>query len=305
MAHSPSIVCPIDFSEASRTALHYAVAIADHFGARLTVVTVDDPVLPSVAADTACIPSLAHETEHELRRLVAETLEDRSSSAMTLDVRVEVGKPAPEILRVARDAEADLIVMSSHGLSGLSKRFFGSTTERVLRATGIPVLVTPKDGERVVSLSEMCQHIGGVVAPVDLTSASPHQVKVAAGVATALSVPMLLVHVLEPVFTPSARLAISGSGAERRADAEGRLLALATSSATSATIEALVVSGDPSEEIVKLAETRDAGLIVMGLHSSALFGPRMGSVTYVVLCLTHALVLALPPVPASPGALAD
>ena len=214
--------------------------------------------------------------------------------------------PAPEILRVARDEGADVIVMSSHGLSGLTKRFFGSTTERVLRATAIPVLVTPKDGERVVSLSEMCRHIGRVVAPVDLTPASPHQVKVAAGVATALSAPMLLVHVLEPVFIPpSVRLAIPGSGAERRADAEGRLLALATSSATSATTEALVVSGDPSEEIVKLAETRDAGLIVEGLYSSGLLGPRMGSVTYRVLCLTHALVLALPPVPAASGAPAD
>jgi nucleotide-binding universal stress UspA family protein len=57
-----------------------------------------------------------------------------------------------------------------------------------------------------------------------------------------------------------------------------------------------VVIGDPAEEIVKVAEARGAGLIVMGLHSSTLLGPRMGSVTYRVLCLTRTLVLALPPV---------
>lgn len=50
--------------------------------------------------------------------------------------------------------------------------------------------------------------------------------------------------------------------------------------------------------IVKLADTRDVSLIVMGLHSSAFLGPRMGSVTYRVLFLTRAAVLALPPRPA-------
>ena len=59
-----------------------------------------------------------------------------------------------------------------------------------------------------------------------------------------------------------------------------------------------MLAGEPSEEIVKLADTRDVSLIVMGLHSSAFLGPRMGSVTYRVLCLTRAAVLALPPQPA-------
>jgi nucleotide-binding universal stress UspA family protein len=59
----------------------------------------------------------------------------------------------------------------------------------------------------------------------------------------------------------------------------------------------VVLTGEPSEEIVELADVRDAHLIVMGLHSSGLVGPRMGSVTYRVLCLTHAMVLALPPLP--------
>ena len=53
--------------------------------------------------------------------------------------------------------------------------------------------------------------------------------------------------------------------------------------------------GEPTEEILKLAEARNAGLIIMGLHSSGAVGPRMGSVTYRVLCQTEALVLALPP----------
>ena len=56
-----------------------------------------------------------------------------------------------------------------------------------------------------------------------------------------------------------------------------------------------MVFGDPPEEIAKVTQDRDAGLIVMGLHASPLKGQRMGSVTYRVLCLAHTPVLALPP----------
>ena len=300
MAHPPSLVCPIDFSDASRGALRYAAAIADHFGARLTILTVDDPLLASVATDAGREPSLVEETRQELRRFVAESLPDRSSAAGTMELRVAVGKPAGEILRVARERETDLIVMSSQGRSGVSKRFFGSTTERVLRETTVPVLVTPKDGGDVRSLADISRRVRRIVAPVDLTAASAHQVMVAAGLAGGLSVPLILAHVLEPVFVPPAvRLAVPGSDAERRAEAEAQLLDLAGAALAAPAVETLVVSGDPSEEIVKLAETRGAGLVVIGLHSSGLLGPRMGSVTYRVLCLAHALVIALPPVTAA------
>ena len=300
MTHRPSVVCPVDFSDASRDALRYAAGIADHVGARLMVLTVDDPLLASVAVETGRMPALADETGRELRRFVADAMSGPSYAASTIDFRVTVGKPAAEILRVAREAEAELIVMSSQGRSGLSKRFFGSTAERVLRETSIPVLVTPRQGGQAGSLEEMSRHIRRIVAPVDLTDASVHQVRVAAGLAVGLSLPLIVAHVLEPVFVPPrVRLAVPGSDAARRADAEARLLTVAGAADPAAAIETVVLSGDPSEEIVKLANTRGAGVIVMGLHSSGTLGSRMGSETYRVLCLTHTLVLALPPVAAA------
>jgi nucleotide-binding universal stress UspA family protein len=303
MANPPSVLCPVDFSDASRAALCYAAAIADHFGARLTVLTVDDPLLAQVAATTGRVPSFRYESERELRDLVAETLPATRRGAATLDLRVALGKPAAEILHTARDVAADVIVMSSHGRSGMRKMFFGSTTERVLRETTVPVLVTPEDRPRVVSVEDASQTLHRIVAPVDLTAASSRQIAVAAGIARALSIPLMLAHVIEPVFVPPrVRAVVPGSDAARREYAEERLAALVAVAGSTDAIETLVASGEPSEEIVKLAETRNAGLIVMGLHSSGLFGPRMGSVTYRVLCLTHALVLALPPEPSRPVA---
>ena len=301
MTTTPSVVCPVDFSEPSRTALQYASVIADHFGARLIVVSVDDPLLAS-AAESAGLPSMAQETRQELLRFVADTLPKAPAPAATMDVQVCAGKPAQEILRVAREARADLIVMSSHGRSGLSKRFFGSTTERVLRETTTPVLVTPKHAERAWSVSAMSRYVRHVLAPVDLTPASRHQVTIAAGIAAGLEVPLILAHVLEPVYVPPrVRLAVPGSDQERRASVDAQLLELVELSGMRTVPDAVVLTGDASEEIVRLADIRGAGLIVMGLHSSGMLGPRMGSVTYRVLCLARSLVLALPPVALEAG----
>src|SRR5262245_16549461 len=88
MAYQPSVLCPVDFSDPSRAALNYAAAIADHFGARLTVLTVDDPLLAEVAATTGRVPSLERETDKELRRFVGDTLPHLGASAKTVAFRV-------------------------------------------------------------------------------------------------------------------------------------------------------------------------------------------------------------------------
>ncbi|HEX5106850.1 MAG TPA: universal stress protein [Vicinamibacterales bacterium] len=293
----PSVLCPVDFSDPSRAALRYASAVADHFGARLTIVTVADPLLAQVSRETGRVPSLEQETTEELRRFSSDIL-TLAVGPKTVEYMVAVGKPATEILRAANTLKADLIVISSHGRSGLRHLFFGSTTERVLRETSVPVLVTPDDGKPAASLSEIARHINRIVVPVDLSGALSPQVSIAAGIAEALSVPLILTHVLEPVFVPyGVRLAIPGSEAARRELADEKLSAVAAAVKPGISTESLVLVGEPSEEIARLADVRGANLIVIGLHSSGFLGPRMGSVTYRVLCLTHALVLAIPPQP--------
>jgi nucleotide-binding universal stress UspA family protein len=209
---------------------------------------------------------------------------------------VRTGKPAVEILQEARDLATDLIVMSSRGHTGVRKAFFGSTTERVLRETSVPVLVTPTEQPPGRSLEDIARHVGRVIAPVDLTAASHRQVSIAAAIAQGLSVPLLIAHVLERVVIPlRVRIGVSGADATRRATAEDQVHELARSVPASVATETFVLMGDVAEEIVKLTETRRGNLIVMGLHSSDLLGPRIGSVTYRVVALTRTLLLALPP----------
>ena len=290
-----SILCPIDFSDSSRGALRYASAIASHFGARLTLLAVDDPLLAEAAAGAGLAPSLSEETMRELRHVAAETLATPAHGGPALDLEVRTGKPAVEILAEARGSETDLIVMSSRGQTGIRKMFFGSTAERVLRETPVPVLVTTPEQPPGATLEEIARHIRRVLVPVDLTAASHRQLAVAAGIAAAISVPLLVAHVVEPVVIPMRiRMAMAGADAARRESAGDALEAAAGAIPGGVKAETMILSGDPAEEIVKLTETRRANLIVMGLHSSGMFGPRMGSVTYRVLSLTRTLVLALP-----------
>jgi nucleotide-binding universal stress UspA family protein len=292
----PSILCPIDFSEPSAAALRYAAALARHFALRLIVLTVEEPLLAAAMEFNSGQKWSRALTEQELAGFVAETFANDAARESLCEYEVAVGKPAVEILRVAGERSCDLIVMSSHGLSGARKVFFGSTTERVLRDTTIPVLVTPPSLTPPLHMETLKAVIQRIVVPVDLSSSSVHQTQAASRIAQVLDLPLVLVHVLEPVRSRLlARLDEAGLDATRRAEAETGLDRLQAVIPARVARETLIVFGDPAEETCNVVRDRQAGLVVMGLHGSPLLGPRMGSVTYRILRLSPALVLALPP----------
>jgi nucleotide-binding universal stress UspA family protein len=299
MTVRPSILCPIDFSDASAGALRYGAALAAHFSARLIVLTVEDPLLTEAVDLGTGVVWKADDTKRELAQFTAKIFNANAPPADMLEYDVAVGRPAPEILRIARERACDLVVISTHGLTGVRKLFFGSTTERVLRETTQPVLVTPPHDPGPLRIEDAKRLIRRVLVPVDLSAGSSHQVEAARAVGGTLDLPLILVSVVEPLKTRlAARLNVAGVEADRRAVAEDGLNELIDKLPQSLQSEGLVAYGDPAEEVAKVARDRQAGLIIMGLQSSPLLGPRMGSVTYRVLCLTSSLVLAVPPIEA-------
>jgi nucleotide-binding universal stress UspA family protein len=292
----PSVLCPIDLSEGSASALRYAAAVASHFATRLIVLTVEDPLLTEARDLGTGVVWDANECKREMACFAADSLGKDWPGLARLEYDVAVGKPAPEILRVARERSCDLIVISTHGLTGLRKLFFGSTTERVLRETTRPVLIVPPVDAGPISLDDAKRLLRRILVPVDLSPASKHQAALAAGLADAAGVPLTLVHVVEPVRSRfAARLHLAGVQADRRAIAEDGLQQLVASLPAGAHREALLACGDPAEEIAKVGKDLGVGLVILGLHGPPALGPRMGSVTYRVLCLSPTPVLALPP----------
>lgn len=296
MTLRPSILCPIDYSDASAGALRYAAALARHFLTRLIVITVEDPMLTTALDLGSGVHWTREASAREVAGFVSSVFGEDAAALALCEYDVAVGKPPVEILRAARERSCDLIVMSSHGLTGARRLFFGSTTERVLRETTVPVLVTPPVNPGPIRIEDARKLLRRIVVPVDLSPASLHQTQVARGVAEALNLPLVLVHVIEPVRSRLvSRHHLLGLDSNRRADAEDRLEDLVATLPRKLRPEALIVFGDPAEEAAKVARDRQAGLVVMGLHGSPTLGPRMGSVTYRMLCLAPTLVLALPP----------
>jgi nucleotide-binding universal stress UspA family protein len=246
MPQKPTVLCPIDFSDQSRVALRYAALVADHFKARLLLVTVNDLLLVQAAAMAYDAASLELQSHQDLRGFYRDANLASAPGADDVTYDVRTGKPAPEILKAAADGHADLIVIGTHGLSGARKAFFGATTERVLRETTVPVLVTRRDAPMVASLPEVAPSVGRILVPVDLTPATAHQVTVANGLAVALGVPLILTHVIEPLALPLRwRTHVGRADHERRTRAEEVLLRLTHD--VTAPVETLLAYGDPAE----------------------------------------------------------
>ena len=166
------VLCPVDFSESSAGALRYASLIARHAGAKLVVLAVEDPRLTEAAGLGTGILWSADDCSAEMEKFAARALGPEPGMGNALEYTVAVGRPATEILRVARERSAALMVISTHGLTGVRKLFFGSTTERVLREAPCPVLVTSGTSPGHISVADLKGVIGRILVPVDLSPAS-------------------------------------------------------------------------------------------------------------------------------------
>jgi nucleotide-binding universal stress UspA family protein len=134
------IVCPTDFSERSDVALPWVKRLLPAGGELHVVYVVEEPhIYASLDMGPIPIPSIDELTKNAEKRMntfVAEHL----SGAGSVVKRVLVGRPAEAIVAYAREKQATLIVMTTHGYSGVRHVLLGSTTEAVLRHASCPVL---------------------------------------------------------------------------------------------------------------------------------------------------------------------
>ena len=138
------IVCPTDFSEPSYAALDKAAELAGHFNAELYVVHVV-PLAPPFPSDLLIGAIDTVESDHAREEAAAthlnEVITQRLSGVASARPIVKMGYAANEIACVAEDEGADLIVISTHGLTGWHHLIFGSVTDKVLRMVKCPVLI--------------------------------------------------------------------------------------------------------------------------------------------------------------------
>jgi nucleotide-binding universal stress UspA family protein len=139
------ILCPVDFSEPSERALEYALGLAERHGAQVDVVHVFQ--FPTFAVEDGTLdlpPFLQENLSKRLRERLEQFVLEKASEGSKTTVQVLEGVPYVEIMEAAKGR--DLIVMATHGRTGLSRLLLGSVAERVVRGSEIPVLTIRSAG---------------------------------------------------------------------------------------------------------------------------------------------------------------
>ena len=138
-----TLLCPVDFSQMSRAVLDYAVFMAQSHQAQLKLIHVVDQLhgFDSYKILHMTAVEITHEMERQAKAQLKELVATRPIPA-TFDIRF--GRAADEIVIQAKDDEVELIVMGSHGRSGISHLLVGSVAESVVRHAPCPVLVVRK-----------------------------------------------------------------------------------------------------------------------------------------------------------------
>src|SRR5437879_5741553 len=132
MIRISKILYPTDFSSYSNQAYFHAIALAEKHGATLTILYVYAPEVGKAAGNGNADPDYWQAQLEQIRPV------DRHIPVHHVFLQ---GDPATEIVRYARDAGIDLIVMGTHGRTGLERLLMGSVTERVMREASCSVLV--------------------------------------------------------------------------------------------------------------------------------------------------------------------
>ena len=136
------ILVPIDFSDYSKNSLKYSVNFAKSFNASLILVYVVEPVIypPDFSMGQIAIPAAGLEMDKRAKEEMDKLAEKEIPSEVKVQKIVKTGKPFIEIIETAVEEDADLIIIATHGHTGVEHILFGSTAEKVVRKAPCPVL---------------------------------------------------------------------------------------------------------------------------------------------------------------------
>ena len=293
------ILCPIDYSEFSRHAFDYAIAVAHWYKASVTALY----VLPQVASlipagDPGLYPAIVF-TAEDLQQFRASVEAFVAKSDHDHQVKVEAlateGNAAAEITRLARELPADLLVMGTHGRSGFDRLMLGSVTEKMLRKTPCPMLTVPSGVTRVPAGPIPFTRI---LCPVDFSPSSFKALEFAESLAEETDAHLRIMHVLEPasVFEP---VPMGGGGAPAvNPNASGAALerlrnVISKDARIYSQVTETVAVGKAYREILKEADEHRSDLIVIGAHGGRLGSGAFGSTTSHVVRAATCPVLSL------------
>jgi nucleotide-binding universal stress UspA family protein len=278
------VLSAVDFSESSRIALRMAARLARQCGAELHVVYAEEPLLSAAAARAG--RDLTAETREELSRFVR----DAAPGATPVLQHVATGAPVPVIAQIVAREQADLIVLGAHGMSGVTRLLFGSTTEGILREAAVSVLVVPDTWMPPDPGSDDLRGTGPLIAAYDFTAPSHVAAIAACELAARLQTSVELVHVVPSPRLPLPWRAQTAHEVEQQVGVARRTLAAVVERLPStAPVHTHVVEGIVHQALAEAATQSDHRhpILVLGRRPEGSRGAAPGSTAYRTLGLSQ------------------
>jgi nucleotide-binding universal stress UspA family protein len=274
------ILTPVDLSSASPVVLRWARLFAETYQARVEVMHADQLEYPPYF-----LPAQVQELNAEARRhrsvldkILAEVARDNLGPNVQSEITILESHPVEAILKHAEEHHPDLIVMGSHGRSGIPRMRLGSVAENVMRQAAVPTLVV-----RAFADKPAPQKISRVLCPVNFTEHGFRCLELSAEVAAAFGAELVVMHSVE----------------QRYADLEQTREELCQWVPEAVRLNCYVTEavrqGNPAEQILLAARERGVDLIVLGAqHRPFLEFTTLGTTTERVMRHADSAVLVLP-----------
>jgi nucleotide-binding universal stress UspA family protein len=296
------IIVPVDFSECSRAAVEEAAWLASRCGAELKLLHVwqagaflaPDGVSGAPPTALAFSDLVQRNARQELTRFVAEL------SARGINVKAawaEQGQPSRVIVEAAKNADADLLVMGTHGLTGLEHALLGSVVEKVLRRAPCPVLSV-----RSAAGADFPRDMRRILVPVDYSDGSGLALKAALGFARLVGAELDVVHVWDRPSWMADTMTVQMEGKQRplgaliRENAQSEMDAFLAAQGISSGLPHRLLSGEPVSTVLGELEAGRHDLVVVGTHGrGGLKHLLLGSVAEKLVRLAKVPVLTIPP----------
>ncbi|HEY3497285.1 MAG TPA: universal stress protein [Polyangiaceae bacterium] len=295
------VLVALDFSDGSRAALEQAAFIAKQTRAglhALHVWQVPEFVPPNARANDAS--TLAKAVETQARRDLDSFVFDARASGIAIDQAfTECGLPSAVIVEVAKRGAYELIVLGTHGRTGIAHALLGSVAERVLRRAPCPVLVVRADAPKPRALRR-------ILAPVDYSEGARRALTCALDFSRSFGAEVEVVHVWDRPSYVSGDVIVHGPGENRRSLGElmrenaaremQEFLGTVTRAAEAPRLSQRLLSGEPASTLIAELEKGEHDLVVLGTHGRSGFRRLLlGSTTEKLVRYSAVPVLVVPP----------
>ncbi|MBX6363795.1 MAG: universal stress protein [Gemmatimonadetes bacterium] len=268
-----SILVPLDGSMFAEHALPYALLLARQFGARLRLVQAHEPPVPIEYA--AELPTAFYEDEamreREWQALQALAMSLARNWGVTATPRRRDGEPVAALAREVIDADADMVVMSTHGRGPLARAWLGSVADGLLRAVRVPLLLVRPRGEAVERAPR--GPLRSILVPLDGSSLSERVLEHAVPLAVRSHSRLMLLRTIPASVPGPAPHAFAGGGVAESDAVVGQLRVEArhalerVAARLDVAADCVVVpAASPATGILDYAARKDVDLIAMSTH---------------------------------------